>query len=67
MQDLDLTAGVPADSIAEGQLVAGRVGPRTLPAFGAILPEKIQWKPPGRLSYCQGTRLTSIGRSRANT
>jgi nitrite reductase/ring-hydroxylating ferredoxin subunit len=26
MQDLDLTAGVPADSIAEGKVVAGRVG-----------------------------------------
>lgn len=45
MQDLDLTAGVPADSIAEGQIVAGRVGPLTLPAFGAILPEEIEWKP----------------------
>src|SRR4051794_34899364 len=26
MQDLDLTAGAPADSIADGQIVAGRVG-----------------------------------------
>jgi nitrite reductase/ring-hydroxylating ferredoxin subunit len=25
MQDLDLTAGVPADSIADGHIVAGRV------------------------------------------
>ena len=31
MQDLDLTAGVPADSIADGQIVAGRVGDQVVP------------------------------------